>query len=397
MRWRVQGSHAGSGEAMLLDIEAESAVAAVARAHDRQMIVSQVARARDQLRRGMPFLLSVAAATLLLATAVLHNQLTQTRRALADAQGHAHGVLVDLREARAQLVQMQSRLAGLEGSTGTQSRALALQVEDLRGKLIAAEAAERAAQQRLAQADRDGQERARKVAQQVEELRRDAARLATARKDAEKSLAAAIAEAGKRQEQLARALKSAQAAAAQSGTRAATLDTRITELASQLKAAELQSKALQKQLEDARAQAELAPRHALAVTYDQAFDFMALHFGKPLLEPHRGALRVSGTALEQANTLAYQTDKERVFSATLQACVAADAPQEVLAENWKLAARFAATFAPRWSKADTWLAAAARQLAGKDESERLLLVTEHYRVTVWINKASQLCVQVEPS
>lgn len=126
-------------------------------------------------------------------------------------------------------------------------------------------------------------------------------------------------------------------------------------------------------------------RWALGITYDTAQGFANLCFDRNSLrespaDPYR---KSTATRAEGASTFRFVHDAahDRVFAATLTLSLSPDAPRDRLTENAKLAALFVHTFAPACRNPDEWLAAATRQLAGKDASQRLSFVDTTYKIT----------------
>jgi hypothetical protein len=132
-------------------------------------------------------------------------------------------------------------------------------------------------------------------------------------------------------------------------------------------------------------------RWALKASYDTASDFVAMHFEKDSMQTEPladGTVAWSATSGANAATVRVTHDREkrRVYAATLTVSLAADAPKEKLDENRGLIVAFLQDFAAGNGDAAK-VNRMIQQLAGKDGSERCVLVGGDTRVTVWNNGA----------
>jgi len=144
-------------------------------------------------------------------------------------------------------------------------------------------------------------------------------------------------------------------------------------------------------------------RWALRVSYEAAHDFLVLHSDHDAIAaaPAGGGEEfLASTGLLAANAvrmrIVHDQARERVFSATLTASLAADAPPDKRAENRALIAEFLRTFMPGFKNADAVFAAAA-QLAGQDAARRMVFLGEDGKVTLWNDKTGVYAFQVESS
>ena len=395
MRWRVNGSNAGSGNAVLLDVEADNAVHAVAQAHDQDIVVSHVVAAGgERLRRVLPLLAGVAVLGLALGVAILANLWWGARGALAEAELDGQRIRSELQAARMDLARTEGRVSFLKGTVSQRDQQREAEIQDLHARVALAEAAK-------VSLDQTSKEAAGKLAQLAAQV--DAARgvLAVAEerwKGERKTLEAALAGERDSHRKAAGEIAAVKAAALKESTRSAALEARVGMLAAQVKTAEARAADLKTQLEDA-SPGEGTRRYALAISYDDALAFAALELGKPTVQAGAGAVTVSVTQVEQANSFVMHTDKDRVFDAMLQACLASDAPKDVLAANQALVEKFTTRFAPRWKDHAAWLAKALKQVgpgSGRAENERLVLMAEAYRISLWCNRDGQYSLKVEP-
>ncbi len=87
--------------------------------------------------------------------------------------------------------------------------------------------------------------------------------------------------------------------------------------------------------------------------------------------------------------------KERVYAATLGVSLAADTPQDTRSENAALVALFIKTFAPSFKNPEPSLTAVTTQLGGSDASQRVVLLGDDYKLTVWNNREGQFNFKIE--
>ena len=147
-----------------------------------------------------------------------------------------------------------------------------------------------------------------------------------------------------------------------------------------------------------------APAHwALRISYDAAHAFLVLHSDQDSLAaaPVGGAEPwIAGTGLLVENAvrtqIVYDQDRQRVYDATLEASLAADAPPGILAENKALIAGFLRTFAPDLQDAQAVLAAAPL-LAGQDASRLLVFRGADTTVSLWNDKTGVYTFRVASS
>ena len=393
MRWRIHGSDPSDGSSVLLDIEADSAAAAVAGAHDRQIVVAHVTRTETEPWRKAAFVLAVLAAIAFAAsTAFLYKELAPALRAATESRQEAQNAISDLQNARTDLSAAQTRLQFLEGSLTDRERQREQTAAAIVAKLTTVEQSLQTTQQNAAALE----QAVRSAEQNVVRLTAQLASAEAQRQSLEKTLADLRQERTHTQEDLATAI----ARAADAESRAAGIASRSGELTVQLRQAEGTAATLKTQLEELQQANEAASRHALALSYDQALDFVALEFGKPLVEAARetaSQITVSAAQAEHANTFVMHTDKQRVFDATLQVCLAADAPKEVINDNRATLAKFLSTFAPQWKSPDDFLISAFKQTAGRGDAEHSVLTTENYRISVSGNKLGQYSIRIEPA
>ena len=93
--------------------------------------------------------------------------------------------------------------------------------------------------------------------------------------------------------------------------------------------------------------------------------------------------------------LVHDRANERLYAATLGISLAADAPQDKLSENTAMVASFIKTFAPAFKNPETSLGAVTTQLARTDASQRVVLLGDDYKLTIWNNQGGQFQFKIE--
>ncbi len=141
-------------------------------------------------------------------------------------------------------------------------------------------------------------------------------------------------------------------------------------------------------------------RWGLRTGYDVTSDFVALHFDKESMQVQpQGDGTVLWDAVSPANAAAmrvvYNKDRRRVYSVSLTVSLAPDAPKAKLEENMGLVAQMLKVFAPGLKDAGGRVSRAASELANKDGSERMVLVGQDAKVTVWNNGTGAFTWRVE--
>jgi hypothetical protein len=143
-------------------------------------------------------------------------------------------------------------------------------------------------------------------------------------------------------------------------------------------------------------------RRFLDVNFDKAHDFVVLHTDPDSLAvtnatvPAGSDLVFSGAAASHAVRLKMEHDraKAKVFGATLEVSLAADAPKEVLAENKVLMGEFVRVFAGD-VKVPEEVAAGAAKLATSDATRQMVFLGEASKVTLWNGGGGVYVVRVE--
>ncbi len=146
-------------------------------------------------------------------------------------------------------------------------------------------------------------------------------------------------------------------------------------------------------------------RWALRIAYDAAHAFLVLHADANTVTSLAGgggpdASLITATAVMAANAVQFRIlhdrAQERVYSATLAVSLAADAPRDILAANKALIADYLRVFAPSLKDSAALIGATA-QLAGQDETRRLLFLADDCKVTLWNDKTGNYTIRVESS
>jgi hypothetical protein len=396
MRWRIWGSDVSDGNSVLLDVEAENAVDAVSQAHDKKIVVGRVARGKRFLRV-LPYLLLVATIGLSISTGILQTKLSRAQQGVAESGQDARRVLHELETARDEAKTLRDRIAFLEGSLTEREKQRESAMRELGSKLASTEETMRNAQAqaaKLSKSEKDAGAKAGQLAKQIETLKQDLAAGNARYAELEKGAGADKAERAKLVKDLERAISRATEAEA----RAVAFDARMTSLSSAHEAA---VNDLKQQLEKAKGEVEAPVRRAgLSASYDAVLDFASLAVGKPAFEAVRGSggleVKVTAVSPTYANRFVMRTDKERVFDVTLTVCLADDAPREVLEENRQTLEKYVALVAPKWKQPQAWLAEALKNVGTKGENERMVLLAEYYRISVWGEKGGLFTVRVEP-
>ena len=132
-------------------------------------------------------------------------------------------------------------------------------------------------------------------------------------------------------------------------------------------------------------------RWAMRVPYETARSFLALHSDAGTVSSATTAEGlVSSTGVVVANAvqmrMVHDRAKERVFSVTIAASLGGDVPKETTAANRELVGLYLRTFVPGLKDMD--VAGVLGQLAGADESRRLVYLGEESMVTVWNRKGT---------
>lgn len=382
MRWHVHGTDAATGAPVVLGVNEPEAAHAVQVALSKRILVSRVVRGgwwgllnNASLRRATLPLLAAAVVVLLPVAGALYYGQQALRQALHGAHAEQAQLAVSLRDAEAMLRTSQTRLVQLEAGDG-RTQQWAGEVATTRQQLAQREEQLAAARKKL-----DGaQGRIKTLDGLVAEQRTKLAGL----EEAPKKAAAAEA----------RAVKSE----AQNRALAGQMDV----LKAQLLELAAHSTPEAKSAPEATAEIPSAPRPwGLRTGYDAASDFAALHFGKDSVQTSSagggagGLVTVTATSPENACTFVMKTDRRRVFSATLKVSFAAGAPPEKVIQNGQVLAGFSATFAPGWKDTGAALGAAMKALADKDTDQRIVLLGEDYKATVWNNKLGLYSVRIE--
>ena len=404
MRWHVHGTDSATGQPVVLGVNEPEAAHAVQSAMSKRILVSHVVRGglmglanRETIKRAGAPLLAAAVLVLLPIAGGLYYAHRVMSRDLRGSQGEQTQLAVSLKQSESLLREAQGQIAELQAaSTGTTKQLLA-ELETARRT-----AAERQTQLNAAQTA----------------LEKDATATAAMRGDletAKKSLADAQGRVKtldtqvKDQRTKLAALDDTQKKMQAAQARATKLETNNAELAKlveQLKAQTLElavNSAASTKPEIPVTSADVPARSlwALRTGYDAASDFLVFYFGKDSTTTAKGTggagglTSITATLPDNACTLQLQTDKQRVYAAALVASFAADAPKDKLAENAQIFGKFAQTFAPGWKDADAWLAGGMKALAGKVSSERLVLIGDDFKATLWNNKMGMFTLRIE--
>ena len=139
---------------------------------------------------------------------------------------------------------------------------------------------------------------------------------------------------------------------------------------------------------------------ALPIRCDRAMDFMVSQFSHESVVATRGGdgtIITTAVLPENAATMrvVHDTEKQRVYSATLTLSLAADSPRVKRTENLQLIHAFIKTIAPSSDETQEWIADVVKKLAGKDSAERVMRVGPNYKLTVWNNKMGMYTWRIE--
>jgi len=383
MRWHVHGTDVATGQRVMLALDEAEATHAVQTALSKRIIVSHVTR--EWLRRAL-FPLTCAAVVVLLPLCV--GLYWYEQRVHADL----HVAVKEQDRLSAALLESEAMVRDL--------KAAGVSLVDYRA-VVSANARTHSAEKALAEAQL-----------QLEADKNLAAELAR-KTDA---LADAQTHAGQLEDEVKRWSETATGARMTSAdveNRAAALEKTNKELSSQIEllksqllvvAAKPNAAATEPTGDDDAGETAPAPaRWALRAGYDAAANFVAMYFEKETMQtrPAGGADdgAVVWTAASSANAatvrVVHDRDKQRVYSMTLTVSLATDAPKQKIDENMELVRRFLGAMAPGMKDVDGRVARAVADLVEKDASERIILMGEDSKVTVWNNKNGEYTWRVE--
>ncbi|MGN6369188.1 MAG: hypothetical protein ACTHN5_13085 [Phycisphaerae bacterium] len=377
MRWRVHGTDAATGQPVMLAVDEMLATDAVQAALSKRIIVSHVTR--EGLRRALfPLACAVVVVMIPLCAAMYWYQ----ERALQQIQ------LLQKDQARltTQLTESETAVRDLKAAGAS--------LVDYRAVLTANEKIHALEQQLTA------------ARAQVETDNDLAARL-----DAmNQALAASRQQMAQLQNNITEQVRQAQAAtAAKDQLRVDALDNANRELAGQidtlkaqllLAAANSVATAPPKSEEDPAPAGPVITRWALRTSYDAASDFVALHFDKDSQQVQpQGDGTVLWTAMSPANAsmvrVLCDNQKRRVYSVSLTVSLAPDAPKAKLDENLKLVVQTLTRFAPSLKHAAEKAPRLAAELADKNADERMMIVGDDTKLTVWNNGSGAFTWRIE--